>query len=37
MISTRAAECGVTNTMRHFSKKFPDRELKESTSPTMWF
>ena len=30
-IGKRAAEFGVTNTIRHFKKQFTDRELKEST------
>ena len=30
-IGKRAAEFGVTNTIRHFKKEFTDRELKEST------
>lgn len=34
MIAKRAAEFGVTNTIRYFNKKFPDRELKESTVRT---
>ena len=33
-IGKRAAEFGVTNTMRHFKKQFSDRPLKESTVRT---
>ena len=33
-IGKRAAEFGVTNTLRHFSKQFTDRPLKESTVRT---
>ena len=33
-IAKRAAEFGVTSTVRHFNKKFTDRELKESTVRT---
>ncbi len=31
LVAKRAAEMGVTNTIRHFQKKFKDRPLKEST------
>ncbi len=30
-IAKRAAEFGVTNTIRFFKEKFTDRKLKEST------
>jgi len=33
-IGKRAAKFGVTNTLRHFSKQFADRPLKESTVRT---
>ncbi len=33
-IAKRAAEMGVTNTIRHLKKKFEDRPLKESTVRT---
>lgn len=33
-IAKRAAEMGVTNTIRHFKKEFSDRPLKESTVRT---
>ena len=33
-IAKRAAEMGVTNTIRHFQKDFQDRPLKESTVRT---
>lgn len=33
-IAKRASEFGVTNTIRHFSKEFADRPLKESTVRT---
>lgn len=34
IISKRATECGVTNTVRYFSKKFADRPLCEGTIRT---